>query len=67
MTFLFSIQGACCYFLSNMIVANLHAIVHMKLMQKYKEAPSWWYFSLFGIVRCSQYRLLELITERLII
>ncbi|KAI2639552.1 small oligopeptide transporter [Hypomontagnella submonticulosa] len=24
--------------------------IHMKLMQKYKEAPSWWYFSLFGIV-----------------
>lgn len=22
----------------------------MKLMQKYKEAPSWWYFSLFFIV-----------------
>ncbi|KAI0180949.1 small oligopeptide transporter [Hypoxylon sp. FL1284] len=24
--------------------------IHMKLMQKYKEAPSWWYMSLFGIV-----------------
>ncbi|KAI8959412.1 small oligopeptide transporter [Daldinia sp. FL1419] len=24
--------------------------IHMKLMQKYKEAPSWWYFSLFTIV-----------------
>ncbi|KAI1772387.1 small oligopeptide transporter [Hypoxylon cercidicola] len=24
--------------------------IHMKLMQKYKEAPSWWYLSLFGIV-----------------
>lgn len=24
--------------------------IHMKLMQKYKEAPSWWYFSLFFIV-----------------
>ncbi|OTB08384.1 hypothetical protein M426DRAFT_317007 [Hypoxylon sp. CI-4A] len=24
--------------------------IHMKLMQKYKEAPSWWYFSLFAIV-----------------
>ncbi|KAI1805642.1 small oligopeptide transporter [Daldinia bambusicola] len=24
--------------------------IHMKLMQKYKEAPSWWYFSLFVIV-----------------
>jgi hypothetical protein len=26
--------------------------IHMKLMQKYKEAPSWWYFTLFGIVSC---------------
>lgn len=25
--------------------------VHMKMMKKYKEAPSWWYFSLFGLVR----------------
>ncbi|KAI1374572.1 small oligopeptide transporter [Hypoxylon crocopeplum] len=24
--------------------------IHMKLMQKYREAPSWWYFSLFAIV-----------------
>ncbi|KAI5855576.1 small oligopeptide transporter [Durotheca rogersii] len=24
--------------------------IHMKLMQKYKEAPSWWYLSLFAIV-----------------
>ncbi|KAI1384598.1 small oligopeptide transporter [Hypoxylon trugodes] len=24
--------------------------IHMKLMQKYEEAPEWWYFSLFGIV-----------------
>ncbi|KAI1102848.1 small oligopeptide transporter [Jackrogersella minutella] len=24
--------------------------IHMKLMQKYKEAPSWWYFTLFAIV-----------------
>lgn len=25
--------------------------IHMKLMRKYKEAPSWWYTSLFLIVR----------------
>ncbi|KAI1078447.1 small oligopeptide transporter [Whalleya microplaca] len=24
--------------------------IHMKLMMKYKEAPSWWYLSLFAIV-----------------
>ena len=24
--------------------------IHMKLMKKYKEAPSWWYTSLFVIV-----------------
>lgn len=24
--------------------------IHMKLMQKYKEAPTWWYMSLFGVV-----------------
>lgn len=22
--------------------------IHMKLMRKYKEAPTWWYMSLFG-------------------
>jgi hypothetical protein len=27
--------------------------IHMKLMQKYKEAPTWWYMSLFGMVRSS--------------
>jgi hypothetical protein len=24
--------------------------IHMKLMRKYKEAPTWWYMGLFGIV-----------------
>lgn len=24
--------------------------IHMKMMKKYKEAPSWWYWSLFAIV-----------------
>lgn len=24
--------------------------IHMKLMRKYKEAPDWWYYSLFWIV-----------------
>jgi hypothetical protein len=24
--------------------------VHMKLMRKYREAPDWWYYSLFGVV-----------------
>jgi membrane protease YdiL (CAAX protease family) len=24
--------------------------IHMKLMRKYKEAPTWWYLGLFGIV-----------------
>ncbi|KAJ2906185.1 hypothetical protein MKZ38_002610 [Zalerion maritima] len=24
--------------------------IHMKMMMNYKEAPSWWYFSLFGIM-----------------
>ena len=24
--------------------------VHMRLMQKYKEAPTWWYMSLFVLV-----------------
>ncbi|KAI6783852.1 Sexual differentiation process protein-like protein [Emericellopsis cladophorae] len=24
--------------------------IHMKLMQKYKEAPTWWYMSLFGLM-----------------
>lgn len=24
--------------------------IHMKLMKKYKEAPTWWYMSLFVIV-----------------
>jgi hypothetical protein len=27
--------------------------IHMKLMKKYKEAPTWWYLSLFCIVSCS--------------
>jgi OPT family oligopeptide transporter len=27
--------------------------IHMKLMQKYREAPSWWYYSLFGVVSIS--------------
>lgn len=26
--------------------------IHMKLMRKYKEAPTWWYMSLFGVVSC---------------
>jgi hypothetical protein len=25
--------------------------IHMKLMRKYKEAPTWWYMSLFALVR----------------
>ena len=25
--------------------------IHMKLMRKYKEAPTWWYMSLFVLVR----------------
>ena len=25
--------------------------IHMKLMRKYKEAPTWWYMSLFFAVR----------------
>lgn len=24
--------------------------IHMKLMRKYKEAPTWWYMALFGVV-----------------
>jgi len=24
--------------------------IHMKLMRKYKEAPTWWYMSLFSVV-----------------
>lgn len=29
--------------------------IHMKLMRKYKEAPTWWYMSLFAIVsRCTR-------------
>lgn len=24
--------------------------IHMKLMKKYKEAPTWWYLTLFSIV-----------------
>jgi hypothetical protein len=24
--------------------------IHMKLMRKYKEAPTWWYMSLFAAV-----------------
>lgn len=24
--------------------------IHMKLMRKYKEAPTWWYLTLFSIV-----------------
>lgn len=24
--------------------------IHMKLMRKYKEAPTWWYMSLFAVV-----------------
>jgi hypothetical protein len=27
--------------------------IHMKLMRKYREAPTWWYLSLFGLV-CAQ-------------
>lgn len=27
--------------------------IHMKLMRKYKEAPTWWYLGLFGIVSLS--------------
>jgi uncharacterized membrane protein len=26
--------------------------IHMKLMRKYKEAPTWWYMSLFVFVSC---------------
>jgi hypothetical protein len=26
--------------------------VHMKMMRKYKEAPSWWYLGLFVVVSC---------------
>ncbi|KKF95311.1 Sexual differentiation process protein isp4 [Ceratocystis fimbriata CBS 114723] len=26
--------------------------IHMKLMRKYPEAPTWWYMSLFGIMMC---------------
>ena len=29
--------------------------VHMKMMRKYKEAPTWWYMSLFGIVCYTSY------------
>lgn len=25
--------------------------IHMKLMRRYKEAPTWWYMSLFSVVR----------------
>ena len=25
--------------------------IHMKMMRRYKEAPQWWYLSLFAIVR----------------
>lgn len=25
--------------------------IHMKMMRKYKEAPAWWYMTLFAIVR----------------
>lgn len=24
--------------------------VHMRMMRKYKEAPTWWYMSLFAVV-----------------
>lgn len=24
--------------------------IHMKLMRKYREAPTWWYMSLFSVV-----------------
>jgi hypothetical protein len=24
--------------------------IHMKLMRRYKEAPTWWYMSLFAVV-----------------
>ena len=24
--------------------------IHMKLMRKYKEAPTWWYMGLFAVV-----------------
>ncbi|KAH7328547.1 OPT family small oligopeptide transporter [Stachybotrys elegans] len=26
--------------------------IHMKLMRKYKEAPTWWYMSLFAVMLC---------------
>jgi hypothetical protein len=29
--------------------------IHMKLMRKYKEAPTWWYMSLFAIVSFSYF------------
>lgn len=28
--------------------------IHMKLMSKYREAPSWWYWGLFAIVSAMQ-------------
>lgn len=29
--------------------------IHMKLMRKYKEAPTWWYMSLFAVVSKSRH------------
>ncbi|KAK5664118.1 hypothetical protein OQA88_333 [Cercophora sp. LCS_1] len=29
---------------------NEKADIHMKLMRRYKEAPTWWYMSLFGVM-----------------
>ncbi len=29
--------------------------IHMKLMKKYKEAPTWWYMSLFAAVSCFRF------------
>lgn len=31
--------------------------IHMKLMRKYKEAPTWWYMSLFAVVSHDAERL----------
>lgn len=28
--------------------------IHMRLMRKYREAPSWWYWGLFGVVSAPQ-------------
>ncbi|KND95134.1 Sexual differentiation process protein isp4 [Tolypocladium ophioglossoides CBS 100239] len=37
--------------------ANEKPDIHMKLMKKYKEAPAWWYMSLFVTVRLQPWNL----------